>query len=460
MQNNLKKNINDILILGAGGSGVSAACLAIEKGYSVTLLDTGNPPVETVDMLRSSGVIVRTADDALAPCGQFDLAIYSPGIPLGSKLDEFALAHSAQQTSELAFGASFISCPVIAVTGTNGKTTTVEMLEHCIKTAGYDVIAAGNIGLPMSEVARRGHEYQYVIAEVSSFQLEHPGNFAPDVAVLLNITPDHIVRHGTMERYIDAKLALFSNKKTIPVINAETMQINQVSETLKGHTGLLSFSASSDFKAEFSINDSCLGHFCRNCNFESYVKISELPFGGMHNMENALAMMAAVSAAGLDVSRVAAGLKSFRTGDHRLQIVCECGGIRYIDDSKATNVDALIKALEQLGACNEKIALVAGGLDKACTLDEAMPYLHKYVNSVCLIGACRDRLASSWGKVVPVCKCDSMEDAVSAAVKSLDGSGIVLLSPACASQDMYHDYGERGDCFANAVKIINNTKRI
>lgn len=448
------ENKENILVLGAGISGVAAARLAKSLGNVVTLLDTGKPSDASLELLRGDGIDVITGQDALSWKGNCDLAIYSPGIPLGSPLDLLAIATGARRVSELAYGASFMECTILAVTGTNGKTTTVEMLEHCLKGAGYDAIAAGNIGLPISELVRQGRKPEVIVAEVSSFQLEHPEGFAPDAAVILNITPDHLVRHFTMENYIQTKLDIFGNIKTKCVINSELLQIKQVSDALH-NLPYLAFSSESGSNAEFGIDDGWL--ICKGENGESQrlIATGELPFSGRHNMENALAALAVGAAAGISPQRLAPQLADFHTGAHRLECVLERYGISFVDDSKATNVDALVKALDVLAERRQPIALIAGGIDKKCTLDECLPKLKECVQSVYLIGECRDRLMTSWGSVVDAHVCDTMEEAVFKAADSLlsggNSGGIVLLSPACASQDMFRDYAERGRVFSEAA---------
>ena len=443
--------MKNILILGAGNSGKSAAKLARLHGDAVTLLDSGSPDVQI------DGVQVITGQEAEKWSGPADLVIYSPGIPLGSRLDEIGCATGAPQVSELAYGASFLKCPVLAVTGTNGKTTTVEMLEHCLNAAGHHTIAAGNIGLPISEVVASGATPDILVAEVSSFQLEHPGGFTPTAATILNITPDHLVRHHTMEKYIEAKLSIFASPATKCSLNETTLQINQVAQTLHNRI-IVSFSVASNSTANFRIEDGWLIKAAEDGMILRLVKVSDLPFSGMHNLENALAALALSDSAGIDALSLAPHLKTFQTGAHRLQKVNQIGKTIFIDDSKATNVDALIKALQALKGnpenASRKIALIAGGVDKECSLDEAIPFLEANVSGVFLIGQCAKRLHASWGSHVKTRVCASMAEAVHQAYLSLPEGGIVLLSPACASQDMYHDYAERGDDFKiSSIKL-------
>ncbi|MBQ7652352.1 MAG: UDP-N-acetylmuramoyl-L-alanine--D-glutamate ligase [Victivallales bacterium] len=442
-----------VLILGAGVSGVAAARLAAKEGAKVTLLDTGHPSEASLKQLADDGIGYLLGEDALNWKGDCDEVIYSPGIPLGSPLDELATRTGARKSSELAFGSYFLEGPKkIAVTGTNGKTTTVEMLEHCLKGAGHDAIAAGNIGLPISELARQGLLPEFVVVEVSSFQLEHVDGFAPDAAVILNITPDHLVRHGTMEAYTDLKLSLFHASTTNCVINASLLQIKAVANALQNRPYTV-FTTVPGADSDFGILDGWLVRRSENGETSRLVSIQELPFSGEHNMENALAALAVGAAAGVSPEELAPHLRSFHTGKHRLECVLEWNGVSFVDDSKATNVDALIKALDALAPQGRDIALIAGGVDKKCSLDECLPKLKEYVKSVYLIGECRGRLHESWGRVTKAQECGTMRDAVFGAAESLrENGGIVLLSPACASQDMFRDYAQRGEAFAEAAR--------
>ena len=405
-----------IVVLGAGVSGLSAARLACLHGADVALYDS-NP-----DALPKKEEGIRCISGSLE--GDYDIAVFSPGVPLESELGRAARRLSAKCVGELTFGALFLKQPILAVTGTNGKTTTVEMLAHIINAVGIRTIPAGNIGLPLSQVALDARDLDYVVAEVSSFQLELADGFQPFTAALLNITPDHLVRHKTMEAYRELKLRIFQG-----IHNPERCIVNSsLAGLLQGCT---TFSAVDD-NADFG---------------PRLLKGVEFPFHGAHNLENALAATALAGTIGVSKDVAFNALMSFRTGDHRLQCVARRNGIEYIDDSKATNVDALLKALETLRGRGREIVLIAGGIDKECSLDEAIPVLKESVRKVMLIGRCARRLSETWGRHVDCQCCASMRDAVENASCALQQGGIVLLSPACASQDMYKDYAQRGDDF-------------
>ena len=421
----------DILVLGAGASGIAASRLATAHHAHVTLFDDNFASFsdETLQELAESGISIATGGIASLRQFQFDMAVVSPGVPLDSPAAIFAKEHTSALISELAFGASFIQAPILAVTGTNGKTTTVEMLAHVLASSGRRTVAAGNIGLPLSQVALQGMELDAVVAEVSSFQLELSDDFRPFAAALLNVTPDHLNRHCTMEHYRDLKLGIFKH-----VENPE----RRIVRASLGHLleNCTTFSADANIPADFG---------------PALLEGTSLPFQGQHNMENALAAIAMAATLGIPARDSLNALSTFRTGHHRLETVASGNGIEFIDDSKATNVDALIKALETLRArdASRPIALIAGGVDKGCSLEEAIPMLEtSAIAHIAIIGSCAPRLAASWGHNAPCEICATMREAVDSSVQSLPAGGIVLLSPACASQDMFKDYAERGDFFA------------
>jgi UDP-N-acetylmuramoylalanine--D-glutamate ligase len=256
-----------------------------------------------------------------------------------------------------------------------------------------------------------------------------------------------------MEGYIQAKLNLFQAPSTKCSINLDALQIKQISNAFHNRI-IVSFSTASGTSADFRMEDGWLVRAGRKGTLQRLVNISELPFSGRHNLENALAALALAEAAGIDACAIAPYLRDFQIGAHRLQRVAQVGRTLFIDDSKATNVDALIKALQALredgDTATRKIALIAGGVDKECTLEEAIPHLKSEVEGVFLIGSCAERLQASWGPFVRCTVCSGMEEAVRRAYASLEDGGIVLLSPACASQDMFRDYAQRGDVFKAA----------
>lgn len=452
------KNKN-ILLLGAGASGSAAARLARAQGANCSLLDEKASEClqDLQENLTKDGIACRfgwTAEQQPPPA---DLIVISPGIKPDSTLGRLALRSTVPVLGELAFAAAFCPWPLLAVTGTNGKTTTVELLTHCLQLAGLRVQAAGNIGLPLSQVVNQPGNWDFVVAEVSSFQLEAAAGFQPVVAALLNVTPDHLDRHGSMSKYLDLKLQLL---RQVPpagsvVIKAELLALPQVKDAIKGKK-IVSFTTQAKTAADFFLQDSTLCQ-CQAGRVRTLFATAALLLKGRHNYENALAVLAMMAAAGLDPETAAAGLGSFSSGKNRLEMVGTWSGVTYINDSKATNAAALCQALETCASPGKRsIILLAGGVDKGCSLEEVLTPLAKYVKKAFLFGECRQQLADVWQAAAPVAVCKDLESAVADASALAQQGDTVLLAPGCASFDMFSDYVHRGQTF---IKIVKRRQR-
>lgn len=446
-----------VVVLGAGGSGLAAARLACREGGSVVLLDSASSPAlqRRVQGLADEGIEVHLGWSGVLPC---DLCVCSPGVPLGGELSRGFEEQPGGVISELEFGGSFCTWPRLAVTGTNGKTTVVEMLRHCLHACGLGVEAAGNIGLPLSALAlERERALDWVVVEVSSFQLERTQQLPLRGAALLNVTPDHLNRHGTMSAYLATKLRLLRLVEPggACVVRHDLLREPQVQDAVAGRR-YVTFSGATGDEADYAVRDGWLCRRDASGAWEALVSCAELPFGGRHNYENSLAAIALGAETGVSPARLAQALRSFQIGPHRMEVICEeaNGQIRYVDDSKATNLDALIQSVRRFDRGLSDIALIAGGVAKGCDLSQALPELRGRVCGAFLIGECRQQLRSRWGQEVPCVECKSLEEAVSGAsacVRKL-GGGTVLLAPGCASQDMFADYVERGRCFAAVAR--------
>jgi len=440
-----------LLVLGAGASGLAAARLARSVGAHVIVLDSGCSAglQREAAGLRSAGIDVRLGWQEASWSSACDMAVISPGITTDGVLGRLASSLSCPVQSELAFGAGYCPWPMLAVTGTNGKTTTVEMLTHAMAAGGMQVAAGGNIGMPLSALALSRPALSWLVVEVSSFQLERSAGFAPCAGALLNITPDHLNRHGSMDAYLALKMSLLAllPPSQPAVINHGLLADGRVVRALHGRT-CVTFSADALADADFF---ACDGQLWRRGLNQPLLALADVFWQGRHNIENALAALALADSAGIDCQRLVSGLRSFRPGPHRMSVVAEKGGVRFVDDSKATNVDALVQALGVFGSRSPAIALIAGGVDKDCALDDVRPLLRRYVKKVFLIGACQERLAASWGADVPCECCADLPEAVHKAAECAIPQGTVLLSPACASQDMFTDYAHRGRVFAAAA---------
>jgi UDP-N-acetylmuramoylalanine--D-glutamate ligase len=447
-----------ILVLGLGLSGMAAAELAARQGAAVTVLDAGASVAlrERAESLASRGVDVRLEWHAATWTSPVDLVIISPGIPHQSALGQLARRFECPLISELEYGFRFCSCPILAISGTNGKTTTTELVTHCLKHAGRRVLAAGNIGKPLCEAAARSGQLDFLVVEVSSFQLEHTERFAPLAAALLNVTPDHLDRYADFDDYCRTKLRLFRNvpRADHVVLREDLLELETVRAGLPrdGSTPVAFTSRESLFAGYFLSADNVL---CRRTgnSAERLMASAELKLRGLLNVEYVLAALALCELAGVPPREVAAHARGFVPGAHRLEVVAVHNGVRFVNDSKATNLDALRQSIAATVAESRgRVCLIAGGVDKGVDFAPIAPLLEKHVSGVFLIGRCRERLAKQWGHAVSCKVFASLAAAVNAAAESAASGDTVLLAPGCASQDMFTDYAERGREFCNLVK--------
>ncbi len=449
-----------VLVLGAGKSGQAAALLAQAKGGVVTVLD--NAPLanltEVNQLLTERGIALRAGYQQEVWDGPpISLVIVSPGIADDSMLGQVAHSTRAPIMGELEFAAGYANWPLYAITGTNGKTTTTELMVTCLEAAGKRVRAAGNIGLPLAQLVLENPDLDCVVIEVSSFQMEHAATLRPQLAVVLNVTPDHLSRHGTMEVYRGLKMKLLS--QLAPgghgIYHAALEEWSAIPPSCsRSRIWLADEFPSADTAGgkDWVVTADGAGIMAGNGEVEILVRRSSLQVQGNHNLENVVAVIAALTQLGVPLEQYRIALEKFQCGAHRQQVVAELGGVKYIDDSKATDMDAMRQALRTFGpSAGRNIRLIAGGLDKGCSLTEVKLELRMYVKELYLIGACRERLWSTWNEDVPARCFVTLEDAVAAAAADAAPGDVVLLSPACASMDMFRSYEERGERFTAAA---------
>lgn len=447
-----------ILVLGLGISGEAAADLALQLRAAVTVLDAADGPKqqERAESLRNRGVDVRLGWNQEKWTGAAPtLAVLSPGVPPASVLGRLSTSLTCPVIGELEFGFRHVACPVLAITGTNGKTTTTELLAACLKQAGKRVLAAGNIGVPLCEAARKSGQLDFLVVEVSSFQLETCERFAPLAAAVLNITPDHLDRYGGMGDYTKAKALIFRNMPDAGkiVLRPDVAALPEIRTALPKMGTPVLFSSTDDLWATYFL--AADGMLCRReaGNPVPLMHRDQLKLKGAHNIENALAVIALAELAGVPFAAIRPGLEGFAPSPHRLELVTVANGVRYINDSKATNPDSVVRALETVAPPPPgKVLLIAGGLDKDVDFSLLTPVLPNYVKEIFLIGKCREMLAHLWRDMVYCQQFSSLEAAVDAAIERAAPGDVVLLSPGCASMDMFTNYAERGEIFRKAVK--------
>lgn len=457
-------NLGDILILGLGSSGRAAARYCAEligtEASSVTAVDTADTEAIRAEAagLAEIGVSVSLGVEAVE--GRWSLCIASPGIPPHAPLMASARACCDEVVSEIEFAYRRSSCPWVAVTGTNGKTTTTALITHMLNGAGVPARAVGNIGDPAIEAVARAGESEVLVAEVSSFQLALTSRFHPRVAVLLNITPDHIDWHGSLEAYTEDKAKVFANlgASDVAVIDVDDPGAAPFAERVAARgVPVVRVSRHRERRGEATLEDGFLA-------LESHGEpariagIDELRIKGPHNVSNALAAAAAVHALGVPVSDLAWGLTSFAPIEHRLEPVAEIGGVEWFNDSKATNPDAVIKAL---GAFDGRpLVLLLGGRNKGNDFDElARAVSESPARGVVVFGESAETIGRSFeGREVPVATGAGLADAVEAAARIAHPGDAVALSPACASFDEFANYEERGRAFKRLVNELSGER--
>src|SRR5450756_293339 len=437
-------DIRCLAVLGLRRSGRPAALLGRRRlpAARVVALDEGDaPPEDAAAELRAAGVEVLLGEAAVLPSG-VDLLVKSPGVPNESPAVQEALRRGVTLWSEVEFATRFLGNRVIGITGTNGKTTTTELAGAIFRYAGLPVAVGGNVGHALAGMPDAVPFEATVVAELSSFQLEHVERFRPDVALLLNLTEDHLDRHGDYRGYVDAKLRIFENQveEDVALLNADDP--GTLAEAAAGRP------AGRGRRAWFSVEPG-----------REAEPGGELALKGDHNRQNSLAAAAAACALGVPATAAAETLRSFAGVPHRLQVAGVVGGVTYVNDSKATNVDATLKALT---AYSTGVYLILGGYDKGAEYGALAAATEGLVKQALLIGATATQLeaafaaraAAAGSRATPHVVCGDLEAAVMRAAREASSGDVVLLSPACASWDQYRDYVERGEHFLKLVSDL------
>ena len=441
------KNQN-IAVLGAGLSGTAAALLLKSEGARVTVLDSTEEKKllkSTIDNLRSQGVGVICGTAADEDSSSYQMAVLSPGIDPVSRLARNFSSPKIDMIGELELGWRSCEIPVIAVTGTNGKTTTAELLAQMLNACGQRTIACGNIGKPLSEVAREKEPFDVLTVEVSSFQLETIQTFRPSISLWLNFAPDHLDRYRSVADYRTAKLRIFENQ------TADDVSIVNAVERLPGiRARTITFSAYVD-QADFRLSEGAIIY-----QDEAVLRLSDTKLRGLHNIENLMATLAAGTARGLSFQQMVPPLCLYEPRPHRCEFVREVGGVAYVNDSKATNLDAVEKALR---AQTKPVILIAGGKDKGFTFDPLQAVVKEKVRSTILIGEMAESIRRSWSGAVKSAIATSLADAVERAHAVAGPGEVVLFSPGTSSFDMFKSYADRGDQFRALVQALPQPER-
>jgi len=443
-----------ILVVGAGKSGISVARFLVRRGAAVALTDTRTKDKFNgeLDDLIDSGVQAVLGNYPEVMPGTFDMLVVSPGVPPTVPPVAAAMRHGIPVTGELELAYRFARAPMVAITGTNGKTTTTALVGEIFRAAGIHTLVGGNIGLPLVDVVEGYGPEDMIVAEVSSFQLETARQFRPRVAVILNITPDHLDRHGTMEGYIAAKARIFARqgRGDITVLNYDDPRTRMLAEATGGQ--VIFFSRRHNLKEGVLVLQGRI--VVRLEGRETDIAAAgEVAIPGGHNLENALAAVAAAFALGVKPAVLAHTLRTFPGVAHRLETVAVKNGVRYVNDSKGTNPDASIKALE---AFDRPIVLLAGGRNKGSDFTELARLAREKVRVLVVLGECADEVerAARQAGCGEILRARDFREAVLTAHRAARPGDVVLLSPACASWDMFNNFEERGDLFREIVNSL------
>ncbi len=447
-----------VLIVGMARSGVAAAKLLCRAGARVTINDMKEESAfkGALDELKELPVNWQLGQDAVPLLANVDVLVISPGVPIDAPVVAAAKEQKLPVLGELEMASRFLRGTLLAVTGTNGKTTTVSLLGEIFREAGKIVHVAGNIGYPLSAAALSARSEDIVIAEVSSFQLETIERFTPAVAAVLNVTEDHLNRHGTMAVYSGLKRHIFVNQGEgdVAVLNYDDAACRDMAAGLKGKVAF--FSRQAEVPQGAFVRDGSI--IVRFAGEERAVcRTDEIRIPGPHNLENALAATIIAFVRGVPAPVIRHALRTFQGVEHRIEFVAEKSGVRYINDSKGTNVDSTIKAVE---AMTLPTAIILGGYDKHVSfapLAEHMAQLPLIRHAV-LIGQTAPQLEQALKEAgfTAITPADTLEEAVLKARELSAGVGNVLFSPACASFDMFEDYEQRGRVFKQIVQNLDN----
>lgn len=446
-----------VLVIGLGASGQAAARLLRARGAFVTAVDEADTPTlqSQAAELNAQGVNVQLGKSSLSPA-LFDLAVLSPGVPPASPLLTTVVERKIPIIGELELGFQQSLCLNVAITGTNGKTTTTELTARILQHAHRKTIAAGNIGLPLCAVADQTRELDFLTLEVSSFQLETTRYFRPAVAVLLNITPDHLDRYASVSEYTRAKARIFQNQQAFDWAIIQSEALAQIrSLNLPVPSKVITFSANNR-RADIYLDRGLL--LSRLPDWTGLLlDMADCQLRGPHNAENLMAALAVGRVLRLPLEQVAEALKSYQPAAHRCELVGTIGGVQYVNDSKATNVDAVAKALLAVPGANAiepNVWLIAGGKDKGFDYHDIGPLLAKRVKHAFLLGETREKIRAAWSLFAPCSLVDSLPESVEKAAQAAAPGDVVLLSPACSSFDMFRNYQHRGDVFRAAVQSL------
>lgn len=443
---------NKIVILGAGESGVGTAILGKKKGFEVFVSDSGKIKKKYKQVLLHHEINWEEEVHSETLILTADIVMKSPGIPENTSIVLKLKKEGIKIVSEIEFAAAYTSATIIGITGSNGKTTVASMLYQILDDAGSNVALAGNIGKSFAELVATKDKSQFVL-ELSSFQLDGTFNFAPHIAILTNLSPDHLDRYGNdYDKYIDSKFKIIMNQTSDDyfIYDEDDAMINKWISNNKIKPQLIPFSLKKELKKGAYLKNNEIIITTNNNTFT--MSITKLGQQGQHNIKNAMAASTASKLLHIRKETIRRSLENFQGVEHRLENVLKINNVRYINDSKGTNVNATFYALDSMEAST---VWIVGGVDKGNDYSELFALVNEKVKAIICLGVDNEKIIKAFGNVVDIMvETHSMEDAVKVAYRLSKRGDNVLLSPACASFDLFEDYEDRGRQFKNAVRNL------
>ena len=442
----------NVLVVGLGKSGVASALFLQSRGARVTVSDAKSQQQlqDEIPALLEKGITVETGRHGERTFRNQDLIVVSPGVPTNLPQLAEARREGTPVIGEIELAARFLEGQIVAITGSNGKTTTTTLTGEVIAAGGCKTLVGGNIGTPAISFVDHSSPDTWIVLEISSFQLETIETFRPHIAAILNFSPDHLDRHGSMANYFAAKARIFENQNAndFAVLNADDEQTAALASALRPQVYWFSRRREVE-RGAFVRNDQIV--FRDQHGQRSVMSCADITLKGAHNLENVLAAVAMGSLAGIEAAKMRTAVKDFKAVEHRLEFVATIAGVDYYNDSKATNVDATIKALEAFAG---GIHIILGGKDKGSDYSALNRLLRERVRRVYTIGAASSKIESQIANSVPVISSGTLGEALRIASGNARAGEIVLLAPACASFDQFTSYEERGRVFKAEVRAL------
>jgi len=440
-----------VLVVGLGKSGLAAALFLRHRGAQVTVSDVRSAEALAKDIpaLLEEGIMVEAGGHGLLTFRRQDLIVVSPGVPLNTPELVQVKSFGLPVIGELELAARFLQGKILAITGSNGKTTTTSLAGEILEEAGFKTLVGGNIGTPVISLIEESTPETWSVLEVSSFQLESTEEFHPQIAVILNITPDHLDRHGTFENYALAKERIFAaqTKGDHVVLNADNARAEAAAVRAPAPVHFFSMERAVQ-QGAWVEGGAVVFRSGPDAPAESILPLHNIPLKGEHNVENVLAAVCATRLAGAAPEAIRRAIEKFKAVEHRLEYVATINGVEFYNDSKATNVDATMKAV---AAFSTPIHLILGGKDKNSDYTLLAPLLRQHVRAVYTIGSAAAKIESHLRGVISLHSCETLDKAVTAAATAAHPGDVVLLAPACSSFDQFESYEHRGRVFKELV---------